>query len=433
MTSLVNADEGLVSANIFMDDDIYRAELARVFEPSWLFVAHESELPRPGSFVTRWMAEDPVIVCRGSDGQIRVLLNTCRHRGRGVCSEDLGQTTQFRCGYHGWTYNTQGELVGVPLLDGYQGRLDQAALGLVQAPRVESTHGLVFASWAESAPPLSDYIGPMSFVFDLLFGRSEGLEVVGPPVRWLIPGNWKLAAANFAGDGHHIFTTHGFRTALNLETIRGERLSYVLPSDYGHACTLSCWPKGVTDYPYSRLPEAIWPELKEHLSEDQLDLLANLAIMVGNIFPNCSFLQTASHLPDEWGGSPSDPPVSFLTIRQWQPRGANQMEVWSWQLVDRNAPERWKEVSRQCFTREFGPGGVFEQDDAENWSGITATLKSPAAKRLTLQYRMGLKMDDAQQWPGPGTAYFKRSFEEFNERVFYAYWHKLMQAEVPQA
>jgi hypothetical protein len=102
------------------------------------------------------------------------------------------------------------------------------------------------------------------------------------------------------------------------------------------------------------------------------------------------------------------------------------MEVWSWQLLDRDAPASWKEAARDCFSREFGMSGVFEQDDLENWASITSTLKSPAARRLTLQYRMGLTMDEAQEWPGPGKAYFKRSFEEFNERVFYDHWQRLM-------
>jgi PAH dioxygenase large subunit len=423
---LVDVAEGVLSARIFVDEAIYAQEVERVFGRAWLYLAHESELPRPGSYVTRLMGEDPVIVCRGADGAIRVFLNVCRHRGRRVCEDDLGQAASFTCPYHGWTYSPQGELVGVPFLDAYQGRLDVASLGFVQPPRVAVSHGLIFASWAAAGPTLEDYLGPMGWVFDLLFGRSEAMEVVGPPQRWVATGNWKLAAANFAGDGHHIFTTHGFRTALGLETIKGERVSYVLPSTHGHACTLSCWPHGVEDLPYARLPRELWPELERKLTREQLDLLSSLAIIVGNIFPNCSFLQTSSHLPDEWGGNPADPPVSFLTIRQWQPRGPRELEVWSWQLLDRNAPQQWKDVARACFTREFGMAGIFEQDDLENWGEITKTLSTPAASRLTLQYRMGLSMTAAGQWPGPGEAFVKKSFEELNERVFYGHWQKLI-------
>ena len=254
MNGLVDADEGLVSARIFVDSELYRLELERIFARSWLFVAHESEIPRPGDFVARWMGEDPVIVWRGADHTVRVFLNACRHRGRRVCGEDLGRAAQFRCPYHGWTYNNVGELVGVPFFDAYQGRLDKSSFGLLQAPRVEEYDGLVFASWETSGPSLCDYLGPLRWVLDMLLARTEAVEVAGPPMRWEVAANWKLAAANFAGDGHHIFTTHGFRTALGLETIRGDRVSYALPSPSGHACTLSCWPHGVEDRPYLRLP-----------------------------------------------------------------------------------------------------------------------------------------------------------------------------------
>jgi len=102
------------------------------------------------------------------------------------------------------------------------------------------------------------------------------------------------------------------------------------------------------------------------------------------------------------------------------------MEIWSWQLMDRDAPQQWKDTARACFTREFGMAGIFEQDDMENWSEITSTLKTPSAQGLTLQYCICFMMDEAQAWPGPGTAFIKHSFEELNERVFYARWQQLM-------
>ena len=426
LADLVDVEEGVLSPRVFVDEDLYRRELDRVFGRQWLFVAHESEVPSPGDFVTRSMGEDPVIVARGPDGVVRVLLNACRHRGRRVCSEDSGRAAQLMCPYHGWTYSTTGELVGVPFFDAYQGRLDRAGLGLHAAPRVETYHSLIFASWEPGGISLHDYLGPMAWVLDLLFGRTPSMEVVGPPLRWVADANWKLAAANFAGDGHHIFTTHGFRNALLLETLGGNRTSYVLPTDQGHAATLTCWPPDVAAPPNLALPDALMPEVKAQLSPDQLGLLESLMLIVGNVFPNLSFLDTASHTPAEWGGGPDAPPMSFLTLRQWQPRGATRMEIWSWLLVDADAPTEWKEASRQCYLREFGPGGVFEQDDLANWVTITETLRTPIAQRLRLQYRMGMEVQRATDWPGPGVAYLKRSFEELNERVFYRRWHELV-------
>src|SRR5688572_30308403 len=101
LDELMRPQEGLVSARIFTDPEIYRLEQEKIFAKSWLYVAHESEVPRPGDFVTRQMGEDPVIVCRGRDGKVRVFLNVCRHRGRRVCNQDVGTTPKFICGYHG--------------------------------------------------------------------------------------------------------------------------------------------------------------------------------------------------------------------------------------------------------------------------------------------------------------------------------------------
>src|SRR5712691_1129134 len=83
--SLANLEQGLLSAQVFVDPAVYELELERIFSRTWLYVAHDSEVPNPGDFVTRSMGEDSVIVVRGSDGLVRVLLNTCRHRGRRLC------------------------------------------------------------------------------------------------------------------------------------------------------------------------------------------------------------------------------------------------------------------------------------------------------------------------------------------------------------
>jgi hypothetical protein len=245
-------------------------------------------------------------------------------------------------------------------------------------------------------------------------------------MRWEVDANWKLGAANFAGDGTHIFTTHGFRTALNMETIaRGERISYLLPTKKGHSTAITSWPLGMEYKPYLALPENLLPELERKLSRGQMELMKSLQIVVGNIFPNMSFLQTASHTSEET--STDGEAMSFLTVRLWQPRGADKMEVWSWFFADRNAPERWKEHSRQSYLRSFGMAGWFEQDDMENWAEVTRALRSPAAQRLELQYKLGMKVTRGEKWPGPGVAYIQRpTFLDLNERNFYARWRNLV-------
>src|SRR5215475_15178826 len=80
---------------------------------TWFYVLHESEIPNPGDFRALILAQQPLIVVRGEDRRVRVLLNICRHREVIVCHEKRGNTRQFVCPFHGWVYNTKGDLVGL--------------------------------------------------------------------------------------------------------------------------------------------------------------------------------------------------------------------------------------------------------------------------------------------------------------------------------
>jgi phenylpropionate dioxygenase-like ring-hydroxylating dioxygenase large terminal subunit len=104
LASLMRLDEGEIERDIFVDPAIHAEELERIFARTWLFVAHASEIPSPGDYVTRRTGADPVIVTHTEDDRFQVFLNTCKHRGMQVCRVDRGNTSHFRCPYHGWTY-----------------------------------------------------------------------------------------------------------------------------------------------------------------------------------------------------------------------------------------------------------------------------------------------------------------------------------------
>src|SRR5229473_2376945 len=99
-----------VHRRIYTDPDIYRDEMARIYGRTWVFIAHESEVPEPGDFKTDTIGGRPIIIARDSGGQVHILNNACRHRGATVCNLPDGNTTFFRCPYHAWTYKTDGTL-----------------------------------------------------------------------------------------------------------------------------------------------------------------------------------------------------------------------------------------------------------------------------------------------------------------------------------
>ena len=153
-SSLVDLESGQVSREIFVSDEIYQQELEQVFMRSWLFVGHESQVAKPGDYFASGMGEESVLLCRDRENQIHVFLNSCRHRGMKVCRYDEGTTPVFTCPYHGWSYSTNGSLVGVPYFrSAYHEDLDKSKWGLIEVAQICNYKGSIWATWDLDAPP----------------------------------------------------------------------------------------------------------------------------------------------------------------------------------------------------------------------------------------------------------------------------------------
>src|ERR1700680_3606680 len=145
-SGLVDLATGLISREIFVNEDIYAQEQERVFARSWLFVGHESQIPNPGDFFVSRMGDESVILCRDAKGAVHVFLNSCRHRGMKVCRYESGNTSLFVCPYHSWSYTTDGRLQGVPLYRVlYEGQLDRQEWSLIEVPKLALYKGTVWA------------------------------------------------------------------------------------------------------------------------------------------------------------------------------------------------------------------------------------------------------------------------------------------------
>ncbi len=173
LLDLVNEHKAHVARRVYVDPELYQIEQERLFRRAWLFLAHDTELPNKGDYVTRNLAGESVVLVRSDDGVVRGFLNSCRHRGMKLCRADHGTIPFFRCSYHGWTYSLTGALRAVFAKDLYQdANLRKDELGLIPITRLDSYKGLIFGSWSTEVPTLPDYLGKMRFYLDLFLGRT---------------------------------------------------------------------------------------------------------------------------------------------------------------------------------------------------------------------------------------------------------------------
>jgi N,N-dimethyl phenylurea N-demethylase alpha subunit len=423
-------DEGLLPVEVFNDERVFRAEMDRIFTSAWVFVAHDSEISKPGDFVLRKIGLDSVIVSRSTKGEVNVLLNHCRHRGTEVCHEDRGNASHFRCPYHGWTYKNDGQFVGAPDMGlAYGKRADVQDANLLKAARVDSIHGFIFACLDPDAPSLRDYLGGAAWMLDCMFAlHPEGMVALGPPERFTVRCDWKSGAENFSGDAYHVGTTHYSATLSGL--IPGD-VRETGPNAHGYVFENGHSFIGHGLYDWFGPPFAFWgypPELQEQFDltrfdEQQIEVMTKTPPTIGTIFPNFSYLRFPQ--PARVG----EFPMAFTNIRMWQPSAPGVMELWVWEFDYKVSSQAHKDNSYLAGQFGFGAGGIFEQDDTAVWEGIAKVGSSPWARRVgnRLNYQQK-RVDPDPDWKGPGEHY-PSIYGEYAQEAFWRRWLTFMRGE----
>lgn len=418
INALIDEKNGTVDPRIYTDRALYDLEMERVFGRSWLLLAHESHIPKPGDYLATYMGDDPVIVARQKDGSVRAFLNQCRHRGMRVCRTDAGNARAFTCSYHGWAYDIGGKLVNVPFEKEAYGSVDKSQWSLRSVPRIETHKGLIFGNWDEAAPPLVEYLGESAFYMDIMLDRCDrGTEVIGGIHKWVIPCNWKFAAEQFCSDMYHVPTTHlsGF-LGFAPENVKPEELA-VEPNGQqfrsewgGHGAGFflggNGWQmmantagKNVADY---------WFNDSSNVAERRLGTVRSRQVGGTHmtVFPNLSYL------------------IGLNTVRTWHPRGPDEIEVWAFTLVDADASDAIKEDLRKRVSRAFAAAGVFEQDDGENWVEVQSVLRGCQARKQRFNIAMGIERKAGAHPDFPGR--IGAVFGEEAARGFYSHWARMM-------
>ncbi|WP_193427378.1 Rieske 2Fe-2S domain-containing protein [Pseudonocardia sp. EC080619-01] len=192
-----------VHGSLYTSPEIFADELQQIWYRTWVYVGHVSEIAEPNDYVRKSIGPQDVIMTRTADGEVHLLLNRCAHRGNLVCEADAGNSSSFRCPYHGWTYRNNGDMLGYPFHQGYGGR-NKLELGLGRVPRVGVYQGFVFGSFAEDGPTLEQHLGEAKGEIDRLVRLApEGeIELSAGFLKHRARANWKLLAENET-DGYH--------------------------------------------------------------------------------------------------------------------------------------------------------------------------------------------------------------------------------------
>jgi hypothetical protein len=260
---------------------------------------------------------------------------------------------------------------------------------------------------------------------DITFNRREsGTEIVGPD-KWIIPNNWKNSADNFIGDAYHAPISHRSATLARIAINRQQNQpggkpyesrggNQVNPGN-GHGQQAFFFDSEEdaerrqfqqNDSVIAEYERSILPEMERRLGFTRA---RKMRTAHQTVFPNFSSLS---------GPRPT---------RIWHPRGPFHTEVWAFWCLDREMPEEVKRAQRISGMQSFGPSGLAEQDDMDNWRGSTEAGKSAVARKVRAHIGMGV----GHEWFNPDLPgrSVPNSFAEINQRAMYVRWQEMMNAE----
>jgi PAH dioxygenase large subunit len=340
-----------------------------------------------------------------------------------VCRTDRENGSFLRCPYHGWVYRNTGDLLTAAAEEHYgPGELEKGKYGLIPVAQLGTYHGLIFATWDPEAPELDAYLGAMKYYMDIIFNRTGGVKVIGTPQVWEAETAWKFATDNF-----HVFSAHHSLVELGMLPNDPDFAAHgtMVVAEEGHILHLTPGAPN-DDYASMGLPHSLRAKFAENLNPDQVSMAVGTAYSAGTVWPNFHWLQLVS------SGTLGQKDVPFLNLRLEVPLSPTRTRMWSWLMIDKAADLEYAKSSYETYVRTFGPGGIYDQDDMENWEDCTRASLGPAARKHTLHHRMGLGRPADTSWPGPGKAY-RGSYGEMTQRSWYAAWLRFMTTGQPDA
>ena len=352
-----------VHRSLMRSTEVFQQEQTQIFNRCWLYVGHASEVETVGDFRRRTVAGRPLIFTHGADNVVRVFLNSCPHRGSLVCREYEGNTRTLRCFYHGWSFNTRGQLVGVPGEDAYGPNFDRDELELKQPPRIDSYRGFYFVSFDPHVEDLVTYLGNAKTYLDLIVDQAEeGMKVIPGSSKYRINANWKMLVENSL-DSYHLNSTHQTYVKYVTEFGTDDVGSSLESRPPGIVRALGNGHCVVENEPVNGRPVAHWHPIFGESARDEIARIRQRLItkygeerarLIADtsrnllIYPNLLILDFVA-----------------VSIRSIEPLNSNSMDVTAWQLVPREESGERLKVRLSSYLTFLGPGGFATPDDVE--------------------------------------------------------------------
>jgi phenylpropionate dioxygenase-like ring-hydroxylating dioxygenase large terminal subunit len=401
-----------VNRAVLVEEDVFRDEMRSIFDRCWLYVGHESEIPKPGDFRARDVGNRPLVFWHSHDGVKRVFYNTCRHRGALVCRVPQGNSKSMNCFYHAWTYGSTGALNGLPGEDGYGETFDRASMGLLSPAKVDSYRGFVFACFDRAAVDLRTYLAGAADYLDLIADQAEAMEIVPGAHEFSTDANWKLYVENSV-DGYHVLPLHVTYFEY-LEQAQGSRptlgaLSEAFGLGNGHAALRL---RGPWARPVARWTPALGAGNRERVEAAYTELVRKhgpeRAELIGGtdrillIFPNLVILD-----------------IMGTVVRTITPTSVGHTKVTQWSLAAAGEDPDLRARRLDNFIAFQGPGGLATPDDLEAFEACQAGLRAAAGVPWS-DISRGMHRERRGQ---PSLA-----DDELQLRTFWRRWQTLMNA-----
>lgn len=306
-------DDGVyrIDRQIFTTPELFDLEMEHIFEKSWIYACHESEIQNNHDFVTVQIGKQPLIISRDGKGELHAMINACEHRGATLTRVGKGNQSTFTCPFHAWCYKSDGRLVKVKAPGEYCNDFDKTTRGLKQG-RIESYKGFVFVNLdVTSTDSLEEFLGDAKIFLDMMVAQSPTgeLEVLQGKSTYTFDGNWKLQNENGL-DGYHVSTVHynyvstvQHRNQLNVEQgIAMDTLDYsklgagdsatddgFFSFKNGHSLLFSEMPNPAVRPGYATVMPRLKEEYGDVKAEWMMHRLRNL-----NIYPSLFFIDQIS-------------------------------------------------------------------------------------------------------------------------------------------